>query len=815
MPAGFRPVNSPTSSDKRSMSNESDATLTAEIDSRASTPFPMSNPMTTTTTTTTTTTATTTTPTTPTTPTRTAIGTVVGTLVGAGAHVGTDAPPRPINADAEQSRESKNLGDGMDVDGDDSGEDAANAAGTDGGSPNGEDAHPGGESRSVEGGPKKKKEQPRFYCKGYGGCTLSFTRSEHLLRHIRKHTGERPYVCHCKREFSRLDNLRQHAQTIHHNEPIPPDSLANAARYPRQARSDRRVSNRARVGHMSATINATPIHRHHVHGRSRSLSGIANFAPPGGQLYPSSELQHRHPRPPPLMMPHGPYDALSPKELGTPPSATWSTGPGSPGWAPARHPFPAPLGHSFPPVPQGHRPFPTPQGHHPFPGPEGGHPFSGPQGHPFPSPEVHPASGPEGPPLPGLQGHSRTRSLHVLSSMRSPARRLSVPGATGNPFSSPYPSDNQPAPPPPGPGFVSGSSGQPYTPVQQNHHHHTPSPSMPVYHHLQPEREPTSEDDRRRTWHFDSRRNEEPSSSAFLFPAQGQVPQHPPQHPPQHSPPTPRHDTAQTPPQEPNNGQPERVTVQLPPISSLIQDPRFAPRETETGRHDGRYPPPLHPAARGPHDDRQLASLLPTTIPRDLGTIRLPERTRAAPTVRFDFGNQAPPVRNGPSRPLHQHTMSAPSIHPPYQRLDWHAQDQPQSMQQQQQQQHHQHHQQQQHQHDYAHQQQYSLPYRQPHPIQRSRGSTLQPSHLSQTHNASGSSDGRQSYVDRLQHPNLSFDFPAANPSEANQAPAAASKDGHAVSREPEQHMQQDSTAQFEALVDAAAKRREQRDKHE
>ncbi|EJD06179.1 uncharacterized protein FOMMEDRAFT_153579 [Fomitiporia mediterranea MF3/22] len=58
-----------------------------------------------------------------------------------------------------------------------------------------------------------------FQCRGYGDCHMVFSRSEHLARHVRKHTGERPFTCHCGKQFSRLDNLRQHAQTVHSDKP--------------------------------------------------------------------------------------------------------------------------------------------------------------------------------------------------------------------------------------------------------------------------------------------------------------------------------------------------------------------------------------------------------------------------------------------------------------------------------------------------------------------------------------------------------------------------------------------------------------------
>ena len=221
-----------------------------------------------------------------------------------------------------------------------------------------------GESIDGESGrPSKKKKGQRFFCTDFPPCNLSFTRSEHLARHIRfapcttcngtgkinddrKHTGERPFQCHCARRFSRLDNLRQHAQTVHVNEEIPGDSLAaTGTRFQRQIRTDRMRPSGSRS--RASTVSSQGSHGR-GHSRNLSSSSIGSNAS-------SVNWDDARRRPPPLIMAHdspsrgrltidtmrtqpttppGPYGftTQSPRGPSTPTSSIYSNGPVSPGY---------------------------------------------------------------------------------------------------------------------------------------------------------------------------------------------------------------------------------------------------------------------------------------------------------------------------------------------------------------------------------------------------------------------------------------------------------------------------------------------------
>lgn len=520
-----------------------------------------------------------------------------------------DAVQIPDNTDSgkiptrENSRHSKRSRDSDDVDMDDSDGETAGGDGSDDESVNGDGSRSG-----------KKKKSQRFYCTDYPPCNLSFTRSEHLARHIRKHTGERPFQCHCSRRFSRLDNLRQHAQTVHVNEDIPIDSLAaTGARFQRQIRTDRvrQVAGRSRAGTGGSVGGPS-----RGHSKSLSTSSIASIGSIGSAFAPREDARRR---PPPLVMAdprsRGPlegyaapdgsymYRPVSP-DYSTPTSATFSTGQGSPRW-----------------------------------------------GSTMASPTT---------------SHSRSHSMYSAGA-RTPGRRLSVPSGA-NPFQSPH--GVPPNRPVFGAGGMNTSNTGAFSPATSSILGSPTTPSSAWHSRRDSASSAADEAWRRRTWHPDSRAFNPATSSHLsnvVTPGQFQSGPPPPMttngpNPPQNIrlPGIESFDPLPPRPATPPRRQPSPMMVDSEP--GIHSDDRRNPTQWDMGLHRGinrldlrsnNVTPPRDSAQSWAHEANKA-------VQAQAEQVRL-----NPPTVRFEI--DTPPSQSAPGAyaRTHQHTMSAPSIATP------------------------------------------------------------------------------------------------------------------------------------------------------
>ncbi|KAH7327806.1 hypothetical protein B0I35DRAFT_346064 [Stachybotrys elegans] len=530
-----------------------------------------------------------------------------------------ESTDRPKRDNSQHSSKSSNR-DSVDIDMDDSDGEGADDVSDD-------------ESVNADGTRSgKKKKSQRFYCTDYPPCNLSFTRSEHLARHIRpglfltanrKHTGERPFQCHCSRRFSRLDNLRQHAQTVHVNEDIPVDSLAaTGSRFQRQMRTTERVrqaGNRARAS--TGGSAGGPIRGH---SKSLSTSSIASIGSVGS-AYGMQTLDMKR-RPPPLVMADPrqrlslesyrstadsaySYRPPSPGDFSAPTSATFSTGQSSPRWSGMASP---------------------------------------------------------------TSSHSRSHSMYVTGT-RTPGRRLSVPSGA-NPFQSLHP--HGPMQPVFGPGHINSSNAGTFSPNSSLLSSPTASTSG-----WSVRRDSTSsnmdEAWRRRTWHPDSRSSViNPPHPSQIGPVVNQAPRP--------NPPPPMANPVQS-----------QSSLRLPGIESfdpIPHRPATPPRRNPSPMMiDSAAPRPQPPTLEGhAHEDRRNLNLYDASLHRGLNRLDInhstPPRDSAGawasevhkavqaqaeqvrinhPTVRFEDPHQPMyqhPTSMPPARAMHQHTMSAPSM---------------------------------------------------------------------------------------------------------------------------------------------------------
>lgn len=171
--------------------------------------------------------------------------------------------------------------------------------------------------------PKRPSKGRVFQCTGFPNCNKSFTRLEHLARHRRKHTGERPFTCpHCSKNFSRLDNLRQHKQTVHAYENYikkrseGKDAPSQQLNPPIQPHNQNHSHLPVAQGLYSTPHLAHPL-RPLVLPPSLGLPYGVYYPYPGHGLVPHQQQQHhqQHPHAPPPPPHHAPMGLRDPPKF--------------------------------------------------------------------------------------------------------------------------------------------------------------------------------------------------------------------------------------------------------------------------------------------------------------------------------------------------------------------------------------------------------------------------------------------------------------------------------------------------------------------
>merc|ERR1719209_1203356 len=107
------------------------------------------------------------------------------------------------------------------------------------------------------------------------GCTKSYTRKEHLLRHTRGHTGETPFGCpDCAKQFARKEHLKRHMRVHTGEHPYPCSECGRS--FGRRERLLKHLKSHG-IGVMPGAPIRTVHHMHHHHQPKKEFKKEPEF----------------------------------------------------------------------------------------------------------------------------------------------------------------------------------------------------------------------------------------------------------------------------------------------------------------------------------------------------------------------------------------------------------------------------------------------------------------------------------------------------------------------------------------------------------